>query len=251
MRISSFLLPVALLLSISSISAQSLMSGTWYSPYTTIQTDRYCCVPDSIEIKTSSRGDYTAYYRYSQGMSSQCWNLFLSQSSGNFELYKTSVGPYTETAYSEKPFFGSQIFNFNAQNTTGFPSLNVYNSGCSFTMRSRTAPSTGGAGGIVALIVIIILVSVCCGANKYKNRAPVIITQNLAQQPAVVYQTTPTIYVPPSNVVVNQGFVQQQQPQVVYSSPNQFPNNQVNMNYGPGANQFPNTQVNMNYNGYN
>jgi len=226
------------------------LAGTWSNAYATTKTDRYCCIPNSIEITTSSGSyDYTAYYKYSDTMSSQCWNLFLSTSNGNMKLYRSgSSSSYQEFAYSEKPFFGTQSFNFKASNTTGTPTLNIYNSGCDFTFYTRVAPSSGGAAGLVFFIILIFIIAGCCGANKYKNRGPVIIAQNLTQQPTVVYQTTPTIYVPPTNVVVNQGFVQQQ-PQMIYNAPNQFPNTQVNMNYAP--NQFPNNQVNVNYNGYN
>jgi len=139
MRLPSFLLPFALLLSISSISAETLMMGTWSNPYTKYNSNSYCCIPTSIEIKSSGSSGYTAYYKYSSSFDSPCWNLFLSRTDGNMQLYKYTSSNNTETAYSEVTFFGSQTFNFQAFNTTGSPRLNIFSSaaGCDFTMSSR------------------------------------------------------------------------------------------------------------------
>ena len=62
-----------------------------------------------------------------------------------------------------------------------------------------------------------------------KRRANVVVAQNLAQQPVTV---TTYSYQPAPVVHVQQGFVQ---PQPTYTAPMQFPNTQVNMNYGGNA----------------
>ncbi len=142
MRSSSILLSLALLLCIGSISAESLLTGTWSNPYTSKNVSRYCCIPTSIEVQSSGSG-FTAYYKYPSSLNSNCWNLFLSSSSGDMKLYSTGSSYNTESAYSETTFFGNMVFDFYASNTTGTPNLHVYSDSsaysdqCDFTMYTR------------------------------------------------------------------------------------------------------------------
>jgi hypothetical protein len=165
----------------------------------------------------------------------------LSSTNGDLQLNRLSTDYYN----SETSFFGKMNFNFIATNTTGYPTLNIYSTSssysdqCNFSMTSRTAPATGGAGALVVFIIIFFIVAACGGAKKYQMRqANVIIAQNLTQQPTVV---TTYSQQPASIITVNQGFVQ---PQPTYIAPNQFPNGQVQFSGNTG---FPNAQVNMNF----
>jgi len=137
---SNLMLPLVLLLSVGSISAQTSLTGTWTNPYTSKSGNGYCCVPTSIDIRSSGNDRYTATYKY-PSMDSKCFRLFMSQSSGQLTLYKRS-SYYADNYYSETTFWGSMTFNFMVSNQTGTPSLNIYTSdssdyyGCDFTMYS-------------------------------------------------------------------------------------------------------------------
>jgi len=186
MRFSSFLVSLAILLSISSVSAQTLMSATWSNPYTTKDVSSYCCIPTSVDIYCSTSSSCTATYKYTNSVGSKCWNLFLSSTS-KLSLYKSGSTYSTETFYSETTFFGKMNFNFVASNTTGSPMLNIYSTsssyydGCDFTMQSRNckyvywwfnliiilAPgTTNSIGGVVIFIIIFFIVVASAGASK-------------------------------------------------------------------------------------
>jgi len=143
MKFSNLLLSLALLLSIGSISAQSLIQGTWSNPYTTKDVSSYCCIPTSVEVYCSGTSSCTATYNFPKILGSKCWNLFMSSTSGKLTLYPKSYS-YSEYYYSETTFFGNMVFNFQASNSTGSPRLNIYSASsyssdaCDFTMYSRT-----------------------------------------------------------------------------------------------------------------
>ena len=147
MRFFPFVVSLALLLSISSVAAQTLMAGTWSVPSSIAvwTTNSYCCVPTSIQVScsSSSSSSCTATYNYPRDLNSKCWNLFQSSTSGKMTIYKSGSGYLTEIFYSEKTFNGKMTFNFVASNTTRYPILSISGSSpidsgsCDFTMRSR------------------------------------------------------------------------------------------------------------------
>ncbi len=146
MRFSNLLLLLTILLTIGSISAQNFLDQTWVNPSVTKSGNSYCCIPTSIDIKSLGNGRYSAYYKY-PSMDTQCFRLFMSQSSGSLTLY-TRTGSYSDNYYSETTFWGQMTFNFLVSNSNGSPSLNIYTSdsssynGCDFIMYTSDSSSS-------------------------------------------------------------------------------------------------------------